>query len=267
MKFCVIPPLSAPDLMREGDMIFVLAQHYLKDKSYRSYVKELKSEGFFIILDNGMGDYETVSPVELLEATKDLMPNEIIPLDTIYDADVTLSDLAKFIYMMKEEDLVDKVNVFAVPQGATKEDWLFCYKKMLSNPLVKTIGLSKIGVPYAWGLEVNDQNVMEGRHACYDELMKQNLISKPIHCLGAGDPREFLKYATNPMMRSTDSCFSVWAGMNDISWRDGNFERVKTPRDYFQLDVSVESRETILSNISFLEEMTKSIKRNGEEII
>jgi len=252
MKFCVIPTLSNPELMREGEMIFVLAQHYLRNEKYRNYVKQLKSEGFWIILDNGAGDYETVTPQILLEATLDLMPNEIIPLDTIFDAETTLGDLNKFIEMMEEAEIIDKVDIFAVPQGKTKEDWLFCYKQMLANPNVKTIGFSKIGVPYAFGMHKDDQGIMEGRHACYDELMAADLIQKPIHCLGAGDPREFLKYKNNPLMRSTDSCFSVWAGMCGVLWDEGNFVRHKTPKDYFLQKIDEGEIEYAKRNIAFL---------------
>lgn len=262
MKFCVIPPLSNPELMREGEMVFVLVQHYLRNEKYRNYVKQLKAEGMWIIADNGMGDYETVTLQELLEATKDLMPNEIIPLDTLFDTEATLSDLNKFIEMMEEADLLDKVDIFAVAQGATKEDWLYCYKQMLANPNVKTIGLSKIGVPYAWGMAGEDQGIMEGRHACYDELMEAGLIQKPIHCLGAGDPREFLKYKNNPLMRSTDSCFSVWAGMSDISWKDGDFTRIKTPKDYFHRTVGLAQEAIALSNIEFLRQIVTNTIEN-----
>jgi len=258
MKFCVIPPLSNPELMREGEMIFVLAQHYLRNEKYRNYVKQLKTEGIWTILDNGMGDYETVTPQELLEAAKDLMPNEIIPLDTIFDAETTLGDLNKFIEMMEEADLLDKVDIFAVPQGTTKEDWLFCYKQMLANPHVKTIGFSKIGVPHAWGMAGEDQGIMEGRHACYDELMEAGLIQKPIHCLGAGDPREFLKYKNNPLMRSTDSCFSVWAGMCGVSWEDGDFRRIKTPKNYFHQSLSEADIYFAKRNIEFLRGIVKN---------
>jgi hypothetical protein len=248
--------------MREGEMVFVLAQHYLRNENYRNYVKQLKAEGMWTILDNGVGDHDFISQEQLIEAAKDLMPSEIIPLDVLFGAEATLGNLDDFIELMKANDLFGKIEIFAVPQGATKEDWLYCYKKMLWNENVTTIGFSKIAIPYAWNTGKDDQGIMEGRHQAYEELMSQELISKPIHCLGAGDPREFLKYKENPLMRSTDSCFSVWAGMCGISWTEGNFRRIKTPKNYFEQNLSFANCELAIQNIQFLREMTKS-SNNG----
>lgn len=154
---------------------------------------------------------------------------------------------------MKQEGL-DSVELFGCPQGATKEDWLECYNVMLEDENVKVIGLSKIAVPYAFREAKNDQFIMESRHECYDYLVANNLLRKPIHCLGAGDPREFAYYQNNPLMRSTDSCFSIWNAMCNISWKDGDFSRIKTAHDYF--DRTLTDSEAILAenNIEFLKE-------------
>lgn len=255
MQIYIIPPLANPELMAQGDRIFVLCQHYLKNEGYRKAVKDYQDRGYWITLDNGAGDHDTISPQELLEVTKELMPNEVIPLDILFDTEQTLKNLDEFIEMMREAELLDKVEIFSCPQGATKEDWLYCYKQMLANPHVKTIGFSKIAVPHAWGTGKEDQGIMEGRHACYDELMEADLIQKPIHCLGAGDPREFLKYKNNPLMRSTDSCFSVWAAMCGTDWSEGDFERIKTPKEYFHLTPLSEDIELAKRNIAFLRQI------------
>ena len=262
MQIYIIPPLANPELMAQGDRIFVLCQHYLKNEGYRKAVKAYQAENYWITLDNGAGDHDIISPQELLEVTKELMPNEVIPLDILFDAEQTLKNLDEFIEMMREAELLDEVEIFSCPQGATKEDWLHCYKQMLANPHVRTIGFSKIAVPHAWGTGKEDQGIMEGRHACYDELMVEDLIQKPIHCLGAGDPREFLKYKNNPLMRSTDSCFSVLAGMNNISWKDGDFTRIKTPTDYFHRTVGSAQEAIALSNIEFLRQIVTNTTDN-----
>lgn len=257
MDFYVIPPHSEMGLMERGDRVFALAQHYLANSGYRDYIKHLKSKGMWITLDSGIGDYAPVTAEQLLKAALDLMPNEVIPLDILFDADQTLKNLQEFKVMMQEAKILGVVEIFSCPQGETKEDWLRCYKEMLQDEDVKTIGFSKIAIPHAWNTGKDDQGIMEARHLCYNELMEQNLIIKPIHCLGAGDPREFLLYRDNSLMRSTDSCFSVWAGMNMIEWSKGDFTRIKTPHDYFNRPMSPLQIQIAIENIEFLQQIVK----------
>lgn len=263
MEFCVISPLSRLDLMEQGDRVFVLSQLWRRSEEYREKVRELKAQGKWIILDNGCGDFDvTTTSEDLLQIVKELRPNEVIPLDVLYNRDATLYNLTSFIGMLEFEGLLGQVEIFAVPQGKDKEDWMTCYLEMLNNPLVKTIGFSKITVPNVFGTGVDDQGIMEGRHLCYETLKQEGFLTKPIHCLGAGDPREFVKYLGDSMMRSTDSCFSVWAAMNNISWEEGNFERIKTPHDYFDREMTEDQVETAVSNINFLK---KVLNVGGEQ--
>lgn len=267
MEFYVISPVSNLALMEQGTRIFALA-HLWPIQQYREFILKKKEEGWFITLDNSAAEKELVTEDILIDIVKELLPNEVISPDVLFDAEATLGNLNSFIDRMKREDLLDKVSIFAVAQGETKEDWLYCYKQMLGNDDVKTIGWSKIGVPYAFRTgNDDDQGIMEGRHACYDELMEAGLIQKPIHCLGAGDPREFLKYKNNPLMRSTDSCFSVLAGMNDISWKDGDFTRIKTPKDYFHRTVGSAQEAIVLSNIAFLRGIVKNTIEDDQAVI
>lgn len=262
MEFYVISPVSDLALMEQGTRIFALA-HLWPIQQYREFILKKKEEGWFITLDNSAAEKELVTEDILINIVKELLPNEVISPDVLFDTEATLGNLSSFIDRMGQEDLLDTVNIFAVAQGETKEDWLYCYKQMLSNDDVKTIGWSKIGVPYAFRTgNDDDQGIMEGRHACYDELMEAGLIQKPIHCLGAGDPREFLKYKNNPLMRSTDSCFSVWAGMCGIDWESGNFKRIKTPKNYFHQSLSEADIYFAKRNIKFLRQIVTNTIEN-----
>lgn len=258
MDIYIIPPLSQLNLIEEGDRVFVLAQLWLRSKEYREFIFNQKEKGKWITLDNGVGDRDYVSQDQLLDITQELLPNEVISLDVLFDEESTIYNLNRFIELMKGRDLLNKVEIFAVPQGNNIDTWKRCYTIMLNNPFVKTIGLSKITVPYVYGQGVDDQGIMEGRHECYKDLKQLDLIRKPIHCLGAGDPREFLKYINDPLMRSTDSCFSVWAAINKLSWEEGNFKRIKTPKDYFNRLMSEKEVSLAKSNINFLKKVVNS---------
>ena len=169
------------------------------------------------------------------------MPHEVIAPDVLFNGEQTMKNLESFAQRMRDENLIDIIDLFGCPQGNLREEWLECYQYMLNHSDVKVIGLSKIAVPNAFNEVRDDSLIMESRHECYDLLMNEGLLKKPIHCLGAGDPREFEHYKDNPLMRSTDSCFSIWNAMCGINWRNGDFSRVKTAHDYFELPLSKRS--------------------------
>lgn len=260
MDFYVIPPVKHLTMMNEGDRFFCLAQLYLKPENveYREFFKAKVAQGKWVTLDNGAGDHDLVTEDQLLEAVTDLMPSEVIPPDVLFDGLATIRNLESFVKKMEQRDLLDKVQIFACPQGKTKEDWLFVYKYMLYHPNVTTIGFSKIAVPYAFLGAKGDTLIKEARHLAYDTLKAQGLIQKPIHCLGAGDPREFVHYKGDPLMRSTDSCFSVWSGMNNIDWSDSNYMRIKTPVDYFERELNEKQEALSYKNIFWLKDLLKS---------
>lgn len=235
MKFCIIPPLLNLNLMNQGQMIFALAQLYLRHKEYRDFIHAKKQQGWFIIMDNGTGDHDLISSDELLFVTQELMPNEVIAPDILFDKNATIEATKRFVDDMDTLGLLGKVNVFFCPQGTNQDEWLESYQFALDNSYISTIGLSKLSVPQCWLPEGydQDQNVMEGRHKCYDFLKSNGLLLKPIHCLGAGNPIEFMHYQGDKLMRSTDSCFSVLAAIHNYNWKCGQTTRVPTPKDYF----------------------------------
>jgi hypothetical protein len=235
MKFCVIPPLANLNLMNQGQMIFALAQLYLRHEEYREFIHQKKAEGWFIIMDNGTGDHDLVSTDELIQVCKEVMPNEIIAPDILFDKDRTIDGCKEFVDRMIAEDLIGLVDIFFCPQGNNIDEWLECYQFALDNDYIGTIGLSKLSVPHCWLPEGynQDQNVMQGRHKCVDYLVEHDLLKKPMHCLGAGNPIEFQRYLKVPLIRSTDSCFSVLAAIHNYRWACSQMTRVPTPKDYF----------------------------------
>ena len=128
----------------------------------------------------------------------------------------------------------------------------------MNNELISTIGLSKIAVPYAFlGLK-GDQKILEARHMAIDVLKTLDWIKKPIHFLGMGDPCEFTYYRLAPglnkdgLLRSTDSCYSILAGMNGVDFQVRNFERIPTPHDYFESIIPHKAYSTIYNNITWM---------------
>lgn len=252
MKFYVISPLSAKYLMLQGDCIFALAHLYIKDAKYRKFLHKCKNNGYFITLDNGAAENSLVTEDILIDCVKDLMPHEVIAPDILFNKEQTLYSLKSFVDHMKVAKLSNRVDIMGVPQGNTKLEWIDCYIEMLSNTNISTIGLSKITVPWCFGNVKGDKRIMESRHLAFIYLKNNNLLHKPIHLLGAGDPREFKYYKFNPIIRSNDTCNWVWSAMNDISFNKEQFNRISTPYDFFEKEIDGVESLRALDNIKWV---------------
>ena len=253
MRFFVIPPTNHMDLALKGTAgIYCLAHLYLQNENYRKFFIEQREKGVHVLLDNSAAEKSLVTQDSLIEIVKELNPHLVVAPDHLFDADKTLEEFHSFVDRMNKEGLTD-TKIFACPQGSTKEEWIRCYKEMLNEPLVRKIGLSKISVPKAFLGECGtDQGILEGRHLCVDYLMKNNLLVKPIHCLGMGDPREYSYYKNIPMIETTDSCYTVLAAYNGIDFTNDDFRRIPTPHEYFDYQLNNDQLEIAERNISWM---------------
>ena len=235
MDFCIIPPLSNLNLMNQGKRIFALGQLILRHEQYAEFIDQKIKDKWFVILDCGTGDHNDVITNDmLLDITEALMPSEVIPVDILFNKQATIDSCKEFVDKFEQRGLLGKVQIMFCPQGNTVDEWLEAYQFGLDNSYIDTIGMSKLSVPHAWlGKWDNDQNIMQARHKCYDFLLQNDLIKKPFHFLGAGNVIEFSHYR-HELARSTDSCFSVLAAINNINWMTGQTHiRIPTPKNYF----------------------------------
>lgn len=266
MDAYIIPPLSNLELMEEGSRYFCLAQLYKKHDFYRNFFKQKVANKEWVTLDNGAGDHDIVTAHDLFAIMADLKPSEIIPLDFIGDGVKTIMYLEDFTNSMRDAGHLKDIRVLGVPQGKTKEDWLFVYNYMLQYPYVGTIGMSKIGIPKVFTTSTSkgrvvgaDEYIKEGRHECFYHLLNNGLLKKPLHFLGMGSPDEFDWYfelmkrlpELKSILRSTDSCNTIWSAMNGKIFERNDFDRVPTPKDYFERKMTEEDVLRAKLNISW----------------
>ena len=255
MDFYVISPLSNLEPMKLGDRLFVLAHLWVQSEEYRNFIYERMDEDIecWITLDNSAAERALVTEDVLIQVVKELAPSEVIAPDVLFDKDATIANAIKFRDRLEAEDLLDTTDIFFCPQGKTKEDWLEAYKWGLEQDWIQTIGFSKIAIPQAWLTDwKDDQGIKESRHMAYDYLKEQNLLLKPIHCLGQGDPTEFAYY-DHPAMRSTDSVFPVLAASHGQDFNVDHTTRIPTPHNFLETyDMSQIDMELVKSNVEFL---------------
>ena len=258
MDFYVIPPNSQMELMKKGDRYFCLSQIYLKNAEYRAFFKARVAEGSWVTLDNGAGDHETVTKEQVLEIARELQPSELIPLDILFDGKSTLENLKWTIKQMAHDPLLKDIEIFACPQGKDLREWVILYNDMLNMPEVKTIGMSKLAIPWVMsGVKFGDVGIAKDRNKLFEFLKRGNLLRKPLHFLGAGEAWEFEMYKGEEFVRSTDSCFTVWSGMNNQKFGTDEFERIPTPHDYFDRVMTEEQLQLALHNIQYMKSVTK----------
>lgn len=253
MDVYVISPLSNLEPMKLGNRIFVLAHLWVQSPEYRAFILDRKEEGYWITLDNSAAERALVTEDILIEICRELMPDEVIAPDVLFNKEDTIANARMFKDRMKEEGLLGTIDIFFCPQGETKEAWLNAYNWAINQSWINVIGFSKIAVPNAF-LEnyTDDQGIKEARHMAYDYLKEKGLLVKPIHCLGQGDPTEFAYY-DHPMMRSTDSVYPVFAASLGQDFTKDHTTRTPTPHNFLEtFDMSNVDLELVKSNIAFL---------------
>jgi hypothetical protein len=263
MKFYCIPPNKHLELMDEGDSYFCLAHHYKNDSNYRQFFLNLKSNkpSCWITLDNGAAEHSTVTEEDLLQIVNELKPTEVIPPDVLFDKEQTLKNFYSFCRKMYMMNFLRHTFIFACPQGSTKELWLDCYYNMLGHPFVKCMGLSKIAVPKCWNNAEGDTLIAKSRNECIEDLIKKHYLCKPVHLLGMGEHNEFDYYSQNKIqnIRSSDSCYSVLAAINDIDFEKGDTTRISTTNQYFEVELNEHQINLAKRNIRYLKAKYKNI--------
>jgi hypothetical protein len=260
MDFYVISPLSNLEPMRLGDRIFVLAHLWVQSEEYREFIYSLIDEDIdrWITLDNSAAERALVTEDVLIQVCHELLPSEVIAPDVLFNKDETIKNATAFKVRMEKEGLLEVTDIFFCPQGKTKEDWLEAYEWGLKQDWIQTIGFSKIAVPQAFLSDwKDDQGIKEARHMAYDYLKERNLLLKPIHCLGQGDPTEFAYY-DHPAMRSTDSVFPVLAASQGQDFNVDHTTRIPTPHNFLETyDMSQINMSLVESNIEFLKKQCR----------
>lgn len=256
----VIPTIHNLHLMDygKGNRYYCLANFYKKYNHYREFFLNLrKDKSVFITLDNGCAEGDMISPDMLLDITEELQPNEVIPSDVLFDRKQTLNNFYSFI------DKLDlNCSIFGCPQGDTKDEWVKCYNEMMEHPRCNVLGLSKITVPVCFGSvskQHKDEQIKESRNNCIDYLYKNDLIKKQLHFLGMGDPTEYLYYSQEKfnnvkhLFRSTDSCYTILAGYNNVVFEDCNvIPRIPTDNSFYTKKLDIHQENNSIKNVNYL---------------
>jgi len=146
-RVAIISPVSLLEKYRT-DFHLVLTQYYFKSKPYLDFYLKRRAEGDFILLDNGAAELKAaVEDFYMQEVWSDLQPDVVVAPDTVYDRGQTVTDTMNFLAQWSRELHDRGIQIMAVPQGATSEEWYNCYKVFNLDPRVDWLGVSMFYTP------------------------------------------------------------------------------------------------------------------------
>lgn len=214
------------DLSSLGSIDMALTHLVLDHPDYAAYYRARSEAGIRVLLDNSAYELEhqtgqglTAGPV--LAAAEQIAASVVICQDVLYDGPATVAATRRFV----TEAAGAPFQFMAVPQGASRSEWLHCYRHLAAMPGIDMIGLSKLSVPRSFAAPV-----AEARLECVATLMAEKDTAKPLHLLG-GDRSlpwelcEHLRLGHDRLVRSNDSSFAFWYPASDIPVTNGRAAR------------------------------------------
>lgn len=272
MHLSLIAPTSMlQTICGEQSVQFCIVHRTLNDPEYAAfYASEARKTDTIVIMDNGLWELGSSMSFEaLMEASRNILPDELIAPDVLYDMPKTLHATSEFLTQLecfkrsiresspKPVPFLEFAN-FAVPQGKNRKDWLYCFDHFNNNPLIRTIGIPKI---------LNKSWKPGGRLGCMSFLEHTNRIhsDKQYHALGVHDPTEFLQLSKFDWLRSVDTALPVHIGMSEIAFCFENGligqSRPRRPEGFFdaKLPLSAVATSCILFNVFIARNWSKGI--------
>lgn len=227
----------------------VLTHYYKEYPVYKDFYKRRRSEGDFIIQDNGAAELKKSLQVhDLIEVAKDLQPNVIVAPDVIYSKNDTLNLTEAFLrdYASGLHEL--GIEVMGVPQGQTPEEWLECYTVFNNDSRIDWLGISMFHNP-----TFGDR----------DSILKTiaPTVSRPCHLLGLwNNPLDLLEERKYDFVKSVDTAKPIefgleglllddWAGHRHVD-DDWYFTLGRTLRGGFEDKLVSWEKEIVAKNVS-----------------
>lgn len=254
ISYALISPVNDLDLCQEYDYHMALAWA-CKNNGYKNFYKECSKQGDFVILDNGANEGNLIKGQEYIDIANHIRPSEIIAPDVFLDCDATIKETNSFLkndLQKLDRDLIG-INVMAVPQGKTDEDYRACWDYFATKQGIDTIGLGYRCVYTAFEKQMkrhsiefwehpDDMNIPNAKYLynhmdkeCFYYMVsrlyflkhKQDIgtwKNKKVHLLGLTNPIElsFFKASLSKLeynaIRSCDSASPIQAAQSYINF-------------------------------------------------
>lgn len=208
MKLASIVPMKNVARTFDGDYAMLLT--HLVD-----YYPKIHHKNCYTIMDNSLIELGSAASIEAtFNAAVKCNANELILPDVFRDGYATLEKVRESIdWLFYDCSNYKPINLMAVCQGSTANEFITCFHNLASIPEIHCIGIPKVA----------ETLLPEGRPG-FEPLWQR--CSKRIHLLGCWTSLEEMKQYKHPeLIRSCDTCipallsthriYDVWAKRPD----------------------------------------------------
>lgn len=250
MKLALIPPVSQIQTVNRSTYQLVLPQVCAQYPDYNHQYMYESGRNDFIILDNGVAEGELVNEDSLMTLARELVADEVVAPDTMYDAKKTVQQFVEFNdyaydWWTDHGTHHRGPGLMYVAQGSTEEEILDGVADVLSRSTM----LSSIGLPRHLlatlndGAEFHPANPYARIDLAVDLYL--NFLNKSsyrpfdIHFLGAAP--SFIREASMvrklcPWVRGMDTSAPYNYAHAGINLAKQSSEVVNRPEAYFKLE-------------------------------
>lgn len=209
INVATILPTPYIDVTPQENTFHMCLWQVLKDnETYMNFFKDKVTKGHFVLMDNGQAEGAAPTIEELIPIYRELKPSEAVLPDIIYNKEETLKRSLYALQVLREEGLTQSMQIMGVPQGETFEEWYQCLERMMQEPDITSIGVSKFCTPkYAVEMGPSANVRLECVHAILQTALKLGRDIQ-IHLLGCWETvQEIMEINTvfRGKVRSTDS--------------------------------------------------------------
>jgi len=233
----------------------------------RKYLEYYRGRNELKILDNGLFENEVAeSPMEIITKAFLVKADVVIAPDVLYDGEATIKAAKQFIKEVRLFQYSTRpLNIMAVPQGRSPEEYLYCYNELVNDPNIDMIGLSILSLPESFREYTGGTFIHTNRIVGINYLQSQGVFhpQKWHHLLGLGDrPDELAMYRHIDNIKSNDTSSPVFHGLQGMSYlEDGGIQggKIKQKMNFFQEfeNLSMEQDRLVLRNTVLLSKYAK----------
>jgi hypothetical protein len=227
-----------------------LATEILDSLDYQNYYRYARKVGDYVMLDNCAYELgKSVSSLQLRECINLIDPNAMFLPDTRFNTKATLEQVKNYAPFFADGVL----KLFAVPQGNSLQEVLFCYDELRKDPLIDGFGIyEEIGEVTGTGRRADFLRLLEATGRVDEH--------RTYHCLGMEEDVEQIKeLAKFPWVMGVDSAKPIVYGIHGISLAKKGplVPYPHRPKNYFEHS-DVQFRSVIHHNISMVQQWVQN---------
>jgi hypothetical protein len=228
---------------------------HLIDKytEYKEFFEYSRSQGRFIIMDNGLFEGVKHTTEDLLNKIDLINPNIFVVPDAWNDANTTLVNAKSWIINYKE-NLPDSVNLMAVCQGKDMTELITTYQTLVDLGYTH-IAFNHSSIAYQQECSGMDslKAAMYGRMEFIRRLVAGGSIRRDVyhHLLGCSLPQEFMSYNDWSFIKSVDTSNPILVGAEGVRYTNSGltFKPKEKLEHYFEMDLD-SKLEDIIFNVN-----------------